>query len=201
MIRIGKKVISPDKLFATLNEVLQARARGATQAEAAREVGVSRSFISNLESLGEVRHGARVAMIAFPVANGEEVRALAEEFSLDFVLTFSQSERSRAELGEARDMLNHLLDTLVELTDYSTVVVLASDLRIKTLKRILDSDVIGIELGKSPLNDDVIVDIEQLRSVVSGIIESVRDEYSAGRANERERGRRVRKAWDQLKRQ
>jgi transcriptional regulator with XRE-family HTH domain len=197
--RIGGKVISRDKLYSAIDQLLIDRSKGATQAEVARVAGVSRSFVSNLETLGEVRHGARLALIAFPVSNGEQLRELAEEFSLDFVLTFSQDERSRAELGEARDMLNHLLDTLVELNDYSAVIVLASDWRVQTMKRLLDSDVIGIELGSSPLESDVEVDIEQLRSILSGVVESARDEQAARRSSER--GARVRKAWDQLKRQ
>jgi len=201
MIRIGKKLVSPDKLYALIDELLQTRSRGATQAEAARSVGVSRSFVSNLESLGEVRHGARVALIAFPVSNGEELRALAEEFSLDFVLTFSQDERARAEQGQTGVMLNQMLDTLVELTDYSVVVVLASDWRIQTVKRILDADVIGIELGTSPITSDVAVDTGHLRSVLSGVVDSTRDLRPAAGSSEHQRGRRVRKAWEQLKRQ
>ena len=199
MIRIGGKVISRDKLFSSIDQLLTERSKGATQAEVARHAGVSRSFVSNLETLGEVRHGARIALIAFPVSNGDELRKLAEEFSLDFVLTFSQDERSRAELGEARDMLNHLLDTLVELNDYSAVIVLASDWRVQTMKRLLDSDVIGIELGTSPLEHDVEVDTDHLRSILSGVVESTRDAQPVRRSSER--GARVRKAWDQLKRQ
>ena len=200
MIRIGGKVISRDKLYGAIDQLLLDRSKGATQAEAARVAGVSRSFVSNLETLGEVRQGARLALIAFPVSNGDEIRELAEEFSLDFVLIFSQDERSRAEMGEARDMLNHLLDTLVELNDCSAVVVLASDWRVQTIKRLLDSDVIGIELGTSPLESDVEVDIEHLRGVLAGIVEDTCGTHQPARRMS-ERSQRVRKAWEQLKRQ
>ncbi|MCL2403172.1 MAG: transcriptional regulator [Coriobacteriia bacterium] len=205
MIRIGSKVISRDKLYGAIDQLLLDRSRGATQAEVAHAAGVSRSFVSNLESLGEVRHGARIALVAFPVANGDELRVLVEEFSLDFALIFSQDERSRAESGNTGDMLNQLLDTLVELNNYSAVVVLASDWRVQTMKRLLDSDVIGIELGVSPLQSDVRVDIEHLREVLSGVVESTRDEQQQqqpprGGGRMSERGQRVRKAWDQLRR-
>jgi transcriptional regulator with XRE-family HTH domain len=202
MIRIGSKLISRDKLLGTIDQLLLDRSKGATQAEAARVAGVSRSFVSNLETLGEVRYGARVALVAFPVSNGDELRQLAEEFSLDFALIFSQDERARAESGKAGDMLNQLLDTLVELHTYSAVIVLASDWRVQTMKRLIDSDVIGIELGPSPLHHDVEVDIDHLRSILAGVIESAGNEQpsrsSGGRMSER--GQRVRKAWDQLKR-
>ena len=199
MIRIGGKVISRDKLYNAIDQLLIDRSRGATQADAARVAGVSRSFVSNLETLGEVRHGARIAIIAFPVSNGEEIRALAEEFSLDFVLIFSQNERTQAETGDAGIIMNQLLDTLVELNDYSAVIVLASDWRVQTMKRLLDSDVIGIELGKSPLQSDVAVDIDHLRDVLAGIIEGTHDNLPPARRSS-ERGQRVRKAWEQLKR-
>jgi len=202
MIRIGSKVISRDKLYSAIDQLLLDRSKGATQAEAARVAEVPRSFVSNLETLGEVRHGERIALIAFPVSNGDEIRQLADEFSLDLVLIFSQDERSRAEAGDARNILNQLLDTLVELNDYSAVVVLASDWRVQTMKRLLDSDVIGIELGASPLQSDVEVDISHLRSVLTGIAEA-RESHSQQpviRGRMSERGQRVRKAWEQLKR-
>jgi len=206
-IRIGGKVISRDKLYGAIDQILLDRSKGATQAEAARVAGVSRSFVSNLETLGEVRHGARIALIAFPVSNGDQLRELAEEFSLDFALIFSQDERRRAETGQAGDLLNQLLDTLVELNDYSAVIVLASDWRVQTMKRLLDSDVIGIELGASPLHSDVEADVDHLRGVLTGILEGAHNseggQFHQGQPARRisERGRRVRKAWDQLKRQ
>ena len=199
MVRIGGKVISRDKLYGAIDQMLLDRSRGATQADVARVAGVSRSFVSNLETLGEVRHGARIAIIAFPVSNGDEIRELAQQYSLDFVLIFSQNERAQAETGDAGHIMNQLLDTLVELNDYSAVVVLASDWRVQTMKRLLDSDVIGIELGKSPLHDDIAVDIAHLRSVLSGIIEGTHDGLPPARRSS-ERGQRVRKAWEQLKR-
>ena len=199
MIRIGGKIISRDKLYNAIDQLLRDRSEGATQAEAARIAGVSRSFVSNIETLGEVRHGARIALIAFPVSNGDEIRELAKEFSLDFVLVLSQDERSRAETGQAGDIFNQLLDTMVELTDYSAVVTLASDWRIQTFKRLLDADVIGIELGTTPVQSDVKVDIEHLRDVLSGIVEETHDtQQPIGRISER--GKRVRKAWEQLRR-
>ncbi|MCL2526733.1 MAG: transcriptional regulator [Coriobacteriia bacterium] len=199
MIRIGSKVVSKDKLYSSIDQLLEERSQGATQAEAARIAGVSRSFVSNLETLGEVRYGARVALIAFPISNGPEVQALAEEFSLDFVLIFSQDERARAEMAEAKDVMNQLLDTLVELNDYSAVIVCASDWRISTMKRLLDSDVIGIELGVSPIQNDVEVDLDTLRGVMSEVVDVARQTpQPVGRISER--GQRVRKAWEQLRR-
>jgi len=198
LYRIGGKVLSRDKLQGAVDALLRDRAQGATQAEAARAAGVSRSFVSNLEGLGEVRQGARVALVAFPVSNGAELRALADDFSLDFVLTFSQDERERAEGDGAKDMFNRLLDTLAELNDYAAVVVLASDWRIETFKRVLEADVIGIELGQSPLVGDVEANVEHLRQVLGGVVEAAQVAAAAKRSGDG--GRRVRRAWEQLKR-
>ena len=198
LYRIGGKLVSRDKLATALDALLSDRAQGATQAEAARAAGVSRSFVSNLESLGEVRSGARVALIAFPVSNGEALRELAEDFSLDCVLTFSQDERERAEGADAKDMFNRLLDTLAELNDYAAVVILASDWRIETFKRVVDADVIGIELGVSPLEHDVEADVERVRQVLTGVVERAQVAATGKRGSDS--GRRMRRAWEQLKR-
>jgi len=199
LYRIGGKVVSRDKLAVAVDALLSDRSQGATQAEAARAAGVSRSFVSNLESLGEVRHGARVGLIAFPVSNGAALRELAEHYSVDFVLTFSQDERERAEGGDARDMFNRLLDTLAELSDYAAVVVLASDWRIETFKRVMDVDVIGIELGVSPLEHDVEADLEHVETVLASVVERAQAAPPTGKRAS-EGGRRVRRAWEQLKR-
>lgn len=170
--RIGDKVISRDKLTDALDAIMEDREAGATQEEAARRAGVQRSFISFAETLGEIRRGPRVALVAFPVANGDEVRKLAERYALDFVLVVSQSQRESIESGDATNVFNQLLETLAVLREFDTLVLIASDERVKTIERILGTEVVGIELGSSPLRQDKLVDLEELDNVLTAVLSS-----------------------------
>ncbi|MHB9004421.1 MAG: transcriptional regulator [Coriobacteriia bacterium] len=181
LYRIGDKVVSHAKLTEQIDAILVDREAGATQEEAARRHNVQRSFVSFLETLGEVRKGARVALVGFPIANPVEVRELAQRHAVDFVLVFSQEEREGIEHGSATDVFNSLLDTLATLRDYDVLVLLASDARIKTIERILGREVVGLVLGPSPLREDVTVDLARLEDVLAGVTESAVREPVRGR--------------------
>ena len=170
LYRIGDKVVSEDKLRDAIASILEDREAGATQDDVAKSHGVQRSFVSFLESLGEVRKGSRVALVGFPVANAGEVKELAERHALDFVLVLSQEEREGIESGEVTTVFNTLLETIATLRDYDTLVLLASDWRIKTMERILGTEVVGVPLGPSPLREAVTVDIERLDEILSGVM-------------------------------
>ena len=45
-------------------------------------------------------------------------------------------------------MFNQLLETVAALKDYDTLVLIASDWRIRTMERILGTEVIGMPLGR-----------------------------------------------------
>jgi hypothetical protein len=169
LFRVGTKVISLGKITDAVTAILEDRERGATQEEAARTHGVQRSFVSFIETLGEVRRGGRVALVGFPIANTAEVRAVAEKHALDFVLVFSQGERESIENGPAADIFNKLLETIAVLKDYDVLVLLASDWRIKTIERILGREVVGIPLGHSPIREDVVVDVSELEAVLDAV--------------------------------
>lgn len=168
--RIGEKVVSRDKLVDAVEGILESREAGATQEEAARAAGVTRSVVSFLETLGEVRRGPRVALVGFPVANVDQVREVAERNAVDLVLVVSQAERESIESGSSANVFNRLLETLATLRDYDTVILMASDWRIATIERILGSEVVGMPLGTSPLREDRSVDIDELERLLGGIM-------------------------------
>lgn len=170
LYRIGDKVVSEDKLHDAIASILDDRSAGATQDDVAKKHGVQRSFVSWLETLGEVRKGKRVALVGFPIANAPEVKALAEKHALDFVLVLSQDEREEIESGDPSYVFNTLLDTIATLRGYDTLVLMASDLRIKTMERILGTEVVGIPLGPSPLREAVMVDLGMLERVLAGVM-------------------------------
>jgi hypothetical protein len=168
--RIGDKVVSRDKLLDAVDAILSDRESGATQEEAARDAGVQRSFVSFLETLGEVRRGPRVALVGFPIANCDEVRALADKHAVDFVLVVSQSERESIESGSSAQVFNQLLETLAAMRDFDTLVLIASDWRIKTIEKILGTEVIGMPLGHTPIREDKRVDIAELDQVLAAVM-------------------------------
>lgn len=170
LYRIGDKVVSEEKLSDSISRILSDRESGATQEEAAKTHGVARSFVSLLESLGEIRRGARVALIAFPVANGDELHSLADKYSLDVALVLSQSQREDVEHDSGSDIFNNLLDTMAELVAFETLIICASDWRIETFQKIFNNEqIIGVTIGESPLREDVVVDIDELESVIQAI--------------------------------
>ena len=172
MWRIGGKLISEEKLFTGIEGIMDDREAGATQSEAAELHHVQRSFVSFLETLGEVRRGSRVAIIAFPVSNAKEIEELAERYSIDMVLALSQEAREKIEGTGAEEIFNALMATMEELAQFDAIIVCASDLRIASSKRIFGPSVFSIELGKSPLRSDVELDLAQLEELICSLLEN-----------------------------
>jgi len=175
LFRIGHKLVSREKIITALDVILHERADGATQREAAHAADVPRTFVSNLETLGELSAGARVALIAFPIDNGDALRELAGRYGVEFTLAFSQQEREHAGFDDPAQLFNRTLDTIAALQGFDTVLVLASDRRIETIRRIIDAELIGICLGASPLTDDQHADLDEVEAILSGL-RSSRDE-------------------------
>jgi hypothetical protein len=183
IFRIGDKVVSRDKLIGVVDELLADREAGSTQEEVARAYGVQRSFVSFLESLGEIRRGARVAVVGFPVANATEVKELTARLGIDFTLVFSQAEREHIENAPGAEVFNRLLETMATLRDYDVVVVMASDWRIELIEKVLGTETITLPLGPSPLRDDVTVDIQELEQVLLAILEARTAKPRSGRVS------------------
>lgn len=167
--RVGDKVVGRDKLIDQIEAILVDREGGATQQEAAASHGVDRSFVSWLETLGEVRRGKRVAFIAFPVANVADVRRVCDDHGVELAMVISQSEREGFEAGKADAVFNLVLDVLADLKDYDTVIIFASTKRTGTIEKILGREVIARPLGPSPLRHDVVVNLEELTDLLDAV--------------------------------
>ena len=168
--RVGDKVVGRDKLVERIEGILTDREGGATQHEAAAAHGVDRSFVSWLETLGEVRRGKRVALVAFPVANVADVRRVCDEHGVEMTLVVSQAEREGFEAGRADMVFNLVLDTLADLKDFDVVIILASTKRTGAIEKILGREVISRPLGPSPLRHDVEVDLEELSDLLDAVL-------------------------------
>lgn len=170
LIRIGEKVISEDKLQKEMSRILKYRTEGLTQGEVARKLGVERTFVSRLESLGEIRKGEKIALVGFPIKNKGEVLSLAEQFGLDYTLLLTQKERlSFIENRDKDELFNDSLGIITHLLDFDVIIFLGSDKRVDFAEKLFNIQVIGIEIGKSPITEDKQVDIKKIRDVLKEV--------------------------------
>ena len=167
LVRIGDKVISRKRLNQRLEEILSLRALGMSQADVGSRLEIERTFISRLEGLGEVRKGQSIAAVGFPIQNKREVENVLKEFGVDFYMLMSEDERNVfVNDCTGQQLFNRIMDLINQFRKYDTVIVMASDYRNKALKGMLDNQVIEIDIGKSPLKYDVVVDTEELTEIL-----------------------------------
>jgi len=169
-VRIGDKLISRKKIEQMVDLILELRARGLSQQEVAQRLGVDRSFVSRLEGLGEVRKGRRVGLVAFPVANKEEVEEVARSEGLDFVLVMTNEERwAFVRERSGIELFDGVMDYIRRARECDVVILVGSDQRVKLMASLLDREVIPIVVGRSPLLRDVHLDCENLRNTIRAV--------------------------------
>ncbi|MEZ0537523.1 helix-turn-helix domain-containing protein [Caldicellulosiruptoraceae bacterium PP1] len=169
--RINDKIISLQKISDKIKKILDLRSKGLSQAEVADIVSVDRSFISRIEGIGEVRKGRNIAVIGFPIKNKQEVEEVLEQYGIGFYLLMTEHERNNfINSMSAAELLEVFSRYLEKFKMYDVVIAMGSDFRLNWFKAFLDNEVISIPLGKSPLKNDVYVDIDSLKKILSNII-------------------------------
>ncbi|KYH33936.1 helix-turn-helix domain-containing protein [Neomoorella mulderi] len=167
LIRIGDKLISRRKINSILERIFELRCQGFSQQETARQVGVDRSFVSRLETLGEVRRGRRIAVVGFPVANKAELENMLRQEGVEYILLLTDAERwDFVRQKSGLELLNQLMEIVARVRDYDVVIIIGSDYRIKVSEALLGREVVGVEIGSSPIKGDREVDVEGLRALV-----------------------------------
>jgi transcriptional regulator with XRE-family HTH domain len=170
LIRIGEKVLSEDKLKQEITRILKLRTEGLTQGEVARKLGIERTFVSRLESLGEIRKGKKIALVGFPIKNKEELLSLAAKFGIDYILILTQQERyDFMEKRNKIELFNDILAIITHLLDFDVIVFLGSDKRVDFAEKLFSIQVIGIEIGESPITEDQYVKPEVLKNIFKEI--------------------------------
>lgn len=165
--RIGDKVLNREKMWVQIEKILDLRVQGFSQQEVARQMSLDRGFISRLESLGEIRKGNRIALVAFPIKNKEALLEIAENEGVEFSLVFTEKERwAFVKENSGLDLFNKVMGLVTELKGYDCLVVLASNHRIKLFQSIFDNEVLGMEIGQSPIEEDRVVDLKQVRELI-----------------------------------
>lgn len=171
-VRIGDKVISISKINSTIDEILELRCKGYSQQEVAKILNIDRTFISRLESIGEVRKGGKIAVVGFPVANKEELERELKKAGVDFIFLLTEEERQRFVKDQSGlELVNGLFDIISKVRKYQHCIILASNARSKLLSALLDCHVYTIDIGKSPLKEDVYVDVNRVLKIVESIKE------------------------------
>lgn len=170
LMRIGDKTISRQQIDKWISRILEMRSHGHSQQEVAQQLKIDRTFISRLESLGELRKGKGIAVLGFPVANGPELEEICIRYGVDWWLFLSESERINFVVTKSGlDLFNDVMDKLAAIRSYDTVIVLASNKRVQFFEALLDQDVIHLGLGESPLKHDVIVDVKEFEALVKSL--------------------------------
>lgn len=168
-IRIGDKVLSMEKIYDSINEILSLRSRGLSQQEVASRLGVDRTFVSRLETLGEVQRGGAIAIVGFPLANVQELERVAREEGVEFVLLLNDRDRWQfVRERSGAELLNELMQIIARVRSFPKVILIGSDKRLEIMKGLLDrgTDVKTIVIGKSPMTGDVYLNPDSLREVI-----------------------------------
>jgi len=169
-IRIGEKVISKEKINKEINKILELRTEGITQEGVARKLGVERTFVSRLESLGEIRKGKRIALIGFPIQNIEELTKSAKEIGIEYVFLLTQKERYRfVEEKNKIELFNEIMKIIVKLSDFDLIIFLGSDKKVPLVEKIFSVQVIGKVIGHSPIKEDKYINPEKIIEIVKDI--------------------------------
>ncbi|MBZ4688381.1 MAG: hypothetical protein PWQ96_1913 [Clostridia bacterium] len=167
IIRIGEKIIDCKKIISVIDKALELRTQGLSQQQVAERLGLDRPFISRLEKLGEVRRGRKIAVIAFPIKNKQELEETLKELGVEFSIVLTEKERWRFVSDKnGVELFNTIMDIIARLRTYDTVVVIGSNYRIRLTEALLDKEVVGIEIGKSPIEDDKYVDLKKIKELI-----------------------------------
>lgn len=167
LVRIGDKLVSRRRLAEAVDRILRLRASGLSQQEVAERLGLDRAFISRLEALGEVRKGGRVAVVASPIANKEELEEVCRQEGVDLALIWTDAERRAfVERRSGGELLHAIMELVARVRECDQIVLLGSDYRTRVLEALIGRPCVAVEIGRSPITRDVPVDPEALRALL-----------------------------------
>lgn len=168
LLRIGDKLINRQKIIRMLDAILEMRVRGLSQQEVATRIGIDRSVVSRLETLGEVRKGKRIALMGFPLENCAELHQMARQEGIEYCLVMSETERWNFVLKKTGvELFEDIMRIITDLRQFDIVIILASNKRIQLVEALLDKEVIGYEIGESPIAEDKYVSPDSVRSILA----------------------------------
>lgn len=190
LVRIGEKIINRERLYRLVDDVLALRSNGATQQDVANTFDLERPFVSNLERLGEVRVGRKVALVGFSINNKQDVKKIAKERGIDSVHLFNGEILakfiSKAEKVDERGVLKRFLKALSSLRDFDLLIFLGQGEEAVLLEKTLGIQVFNISAGSKD-ESGFVVNIQELEEHLDHLIPSER-----GNKTERSSERKLR---------
>jgi hypothetical protein len=79
----------------------------------------------------------------------------------------SEDERNEfVNQSNGQQLINYMMELINKFRGFDTVISMASDNRNKIIKDMLDNQIIEIDIGKSPLKEDVIVNVDFLIEIL-----------------------------------
>ena len=171
LLRVGEKIINRPKIHQAIDDMLEMRSWGFSQQEVANKVGIDRTVVSRLETLGEIRKGGRVALVGFPVKNGDELKIMASQEGIEYCLLLSEQERwAFVQSKTGVELFNNIMEIISILHKHEIVIMLGSNMRIKLMEALLDKKVIGIKIGESPIAEDKYVNPDDVRTIIHQLL-------------------------------
>ncbi|MGM0652969.1 MAG: transcriptional regulator [Bacillota bacterium] len=171
LYRIGEKLVSLDKAVRLVGQALELREQGYSQQETAKRLSLDRSFVSRLETVGEIRKGNRLAVIGFPLANADEITALCREYDLDFHLILNNNERwAMVQDQQALDFFNRILELAARLRQFDLLIMITSEKWYQLAGVLLDIEIIHHDLGPSPIDEDRFFDLNRLEDTLKQVL-------------------------------
>lgn len=166
-IRIGDKIISKEKIMTKIEKVFDLRVKGLSQQEVAKRLSLDRALVSRLETLGEIRKGSRIAVLGFPVKNKDELLTALKQEGVEYSLILTEKERwAFVDESTGLELFNKVTNIMAALKGYDYIVMLGSNKRIKLFQGIFDCEVVGMEIGQSPIEEDKLIDVNQVKTMI-----------------------------------
>ncbi len=171
LFRIGNKLVSLEKTFHVTEKVLELREQGYSQQETSDRLKIDRSFISRLETVGEIRKGNRIAVIGFPLANSKAVMEVCSAYGLEYYLILNNNERwEMVQDKQALDFFNSMLELLTQLRKFDLLVMITSQKWYHLAEALLDIQIIHLDLGPTPIEEDCLFEQKRLETILDQII-------------------------------
>lgn len=171
LIRIGDKLIHVTKIDETVRQVLKMRSEGLSQQEVAAKLNLDRTFISRLETIGCIRKGGQIGLLAFPVANKDELVELIERYGIEQHLILNDRERWQlVEQRSGMDFFNQVMAIVERFRQCDTVIMFCSAKWNRLAEALLDSEVFTVEIGETPIQGDIHLEAQVVEEVLSRFI-------------------------------
>lgn len=167
-IRIGEKLIDRNRIDRAIDQILSLRAGGLSQQEVAERLGIDRTLVSRLESVGEVRKGDSIAVIGFPVENKDEVTRVAAEEAVDYTYVLTDQERWNLLSRSGAELFNELMTLMARIREFRVVIILGFNQPARFIEALLDREVTALHL-KQVNGTNGRFDTEELRRLIRSI--------------------------------